>query len=367
LEKIAVVWEKPASGARMEGPSVGLDRQDAPGLSVEHVVKTFRHEPVLRGITLAVREGELLALLGPSGCGKTTLLRILAGLDFPDPGQGRIYFGGRDVTHLTAYERKAGFVFQQYALFEHMTVFDNVAFGLKVLPGRERPKRRELVERVFGLLRLVQLEEFAQRYPGELSGGQKQRVALARALAVNPKVLLLDEPFGALDAKVRKELRRWLRAFHDRTGITSLFVTHDQEEALEIADRVAILCRGEIRQVGSPEEVYHHPADDFVYQFLGDVYPIQHPEEGDGLGGPQGWVRADEIRIYREPVSPWSLPAAVEHFRWVGPVVKVGLRPRVSEGEYLEAHLCREEFLSLGLEVGEEVYLEFRVVKLPHS
>jgi sulfate transport system ATP-binding protein len=212
-----------------------------------------------------------MALLGPSGSGKTTLLRIIAGLDLPDSGTIRLH--DEDATRSTARDRQVGFVFQHYALFRHMTVFENIAFGLRVRPESTRPTERDIVMRVYELLQLIQLEWLGDRYPSQLSGGQRQRVALARALAVEPRVLLLDEPFGALDAKVRRELRQWLRRLHDDLHIASVFVTHDQEEALEVADRVAILSDGNIEQVGTPDEVCRHPANAFVEEFLRDVNP----------------------------------------------------------------------------------------------
>ncbi|HEY0411736.1 MAG TPA: sulfate/molybdate ABC transporter ATP-binding protein [Allosphingosinicella sp.] len=237
-------------------------------IAVEGVTKRFGAFPALNGVTLAAEPGEFLALLGPSGSGKTTLLRIMAGLDFPD--RGLVRFEGKDVTDLKVRDRRVGFVFQHYALFRHMTVAQNVAFGLSVKRRRERPPRAEVRRRAQELLELVQLGDLGDRYPAQLSGGQRQRVALARALAVEPKLLLLDEPFGALDAKVRKELRRWLRDLHDRMGLTSVFVTHDQEEALELADRVVVMDRGLVEQVASPQELYERPASAFVYAFVGD-------------------------------------------------------------------------------------------------
>lgn len=239
---------------------------------VSNVSKSFSRFQALTDATVEVASGELVALLGPSGSGKTTLLRIIAGLEFPD-NEGRIHFGGRDVTELSAYKRKAGFVFQHYALFNHMSVFENVAFSLRVLPSSRRPPEKEIRDRVSTLLEAVQLGSLEKRLPGQLSGGQRQRVAFARALAIEPEVLLLDEPFGALDAKVRKELRRWLRAFHERTHLTTLFVTHDQDEAFEVADRVVLIDQGVVQQIGSPDEVRRNPANAFVADFLGCEEP----------------------------------------------------------------------------------------------
>ena len=240
-------------------------------IQVQNISKTFGSFHALNDVSLNVAAGELVALLGPSGSGKTTLLRIIAGLESPDPGSGAVLFHDEDVTGHEVGKRGVGFVFQHYALFRHMSVFQNVAFGLKVRPWRSRPSKSQIRQRVTDLLRLVQLDTMADRLPSQLSGGQRQRVALARALAVEPKVLLLDEPFGALDAQVRRELRRWLRKLHDEVHITSVFVTHDQEEALEVADRIAVMNKGRIEQLGTPEEVYEHPANPFVYNFLGNV------------------------------------------------------------------------------------------------
>ncbi len=237
-------------------------------ISVRDVHKSYGRYPALNGVSLEIRPGELLALLGPSGSGKTTLLRTIAGLEFPE--QGQVLFDGADVTFASAAERKVGFVFQQYALFKHMTVARNVAFGLDVRKRQDRPDKAAIAKRAQDLLELVELGDLGKRFPSQLSGGQRQRVALARALAVDPKVLLLDEPFGALDAAVRKSLRRELRRIHDATGVTTVFVTHDQEEALELADRVAILNQGRIEQVGEPFEVSEHPASAFVAGFVGE-------------------------------------------------------------------------------------------------
>jgi len=245
-------------------------------IEVQHVRKVFGKHEALKDVSLRIESGELMALLGPSGSGKTTLLRIIAGLDIPDSGTIRLH--DEDATRSTARDRRVGFVFQHYALFRHMTVFENIAFGLRVRPKSTRPSERDIVLRVYELLKLIQLDWLGDRYPSQLSGGQRQRVALARALAVEPRVLLLDEPFGALDAKVRRELRQWLRRLHDDLHIASVFVTHDQEEALEVADRVAILSDGNIEQVGTPEEVCRHPANAFVEEFLRDLNPRQLPQ-----------------------------------------------------------------------------------------
>jgi len=237
-------------------------------IHIHHISKSFGSFNALKNVDLEVKTGELVALLGPSGSGKTTLLRIIAGLEFADVGEGSIQFHGTDVTHRSAYERKAGFVFQNYALFNHMTVAENIAFGLRVMKRPERPGREDIDKSVTHLLHRIALEGYGDRYPSQLSGGQKQRVALARALAVGPQVLLLDEPFGALDAKVRKTLRKWLRQFHDETRVTTLFVTHDQDEAFELADRVVVLHEGSIQQVGSPQQLREHPKNEFVADFL---------------------------------------------------------------------------------------------------
>ena len=237
-------------------------------IRIDKIRKEFGDFPALHDVSLNIRSGELIALLGPSGSGKTTLLRLVAGLEYPS--QGRILFGEEDASWKSVQERNVGFVFQHYALFKHMTVFDNVAFGLRVRSSETRPPKAEIRRRVEELIDMVQLSGMEGRYPGQLSGGQRQRVALARAMAIEPRVLLLDEPFGALDAKVRKELRRWLREFHDRTGHTTVFVTHDQEEALELADRVVVMSQGKIEQVGTADDVYDTPNSPFVFSFIGE-------------------------------------------------------------------------------------------------
>ena len=284
-------------------------------ISLRNISKTFGNYAALHDVSLEARDGEFLALLGPSGSGKTTLLRIIAGLEFPD--EGRVFFGDEDVTDLKAAARRVGFVFQHYALFKHMTVAENVAFGLNVRKRRDRPPTAEIKRRVEELLDLVQLGGRGDRYPAQLSGGQRQRIALARALAVEPRLLLLDEPFGALDAKVRKELRRWLRTLHDSMGVTSVFVTHDQEEALELADRVVVMDYGRIEQVARPRTIYDRPENAFVYDFVGDSnrLPVEVvAERGSFAGRPLAvvldgasdgpanlWFRPHEVRLTENP------------------------------------------------------------------
>jgi len=251
-------------------PLAGTERKkDTVQIEIRDIRKEFGKFPALEQVDLTIHSGELIALLGPSGSGKTTLLRLIAGLDYP--ARGSILFGHEDIANHPIRERRVGFVFQHYALFKHLTVFENIAFGLRVRKRRDRPAEAAIRAKVLELLQLVQLAGLEKRYPAQLSGGQRQRVALARALAIDPRVLLLDEPFGALDAKVRKELRRWLRELHDRTAYTTVFVTHDQEEALELADRVVIMNKGRVEQVGTPEEVYERPASPYVFHFLGNV------------------------------------------------------------------------------------------------
>ncbi len=349
-------------------------------VEVKNVTKKFGSFVALDNVSLKVDSGELVALLGPSGSGKTTLLRTIAGLEFPDPGNARILFYGDDVTMIPASERKAGFAFQHYALFRHMSVFENIAFGLRVRPRSTRPPEKQIQERVNKLLQLIQLEPLAKRYPSQLSGGQRQRVALARALAVEPKVLLLDEPFGALDAKVRKELRRWLRKLHDEIHITTLFVTHDQEEALEVSDRVAILRAGKIEQIGTPEEIYDHPASPFVYDFLGNVNlfsgrvhegsvvigdtEFSVPETAGETESPKvAFVRPHDIRITREPNLPKTFAALVIRSNAAGPVANLELE-RVNGGGQFTAQLSKEEFQQLLPKAGEQVFVELKNVKV---
>src|SRR5512136_3039336 len=326
-------------------------------IELRNISKYFGQFAALKEVSLTIPSGQLVALLGPSGSGKTSLLRIIAGLDFPD--RGDVLFEGMPATGRRARDRRVGFVFQHYALFRHMTVFDNVAFGLNVKPRRSRPANGEISDKVHGLLKLVQLENLAGRYPAQLSGGQRQRVALARALAVGPQVLLLDEPFGALDAKVRIELRRWLRRLHDEIHVTSVFVTHDQEEALEVADRIVVMNQGRIEQEGTPSDVYDRPANPFVFDFLGSVNLFHcRSEPGHALSEPAppalGYVRSHDIEIERHSLDPAAAPATVRSIHTVGPAVRVDL-VLASGGTPLEAHLSRDIADQLDLSPGEQV------------
>ena len=327
-------------------------------IQVRNIHKSFGAFTALGDVSLDFPSGELVALLGPSGCGKTTLLRIIAGLETADRGQ--VLLDGEDASDTHVRERQVGFVFQHYALFRHMTVFDNVAFGLRVKPRKQLPSESEIRRKVHELLSLVQLDWLADRFPPQLSGGQRQRIALARALAVEPRVLLLDEPFGALDAKVRKELRRWLRRLHDELHITSLFVTHDQEEALEVADRVVLMDHGKVEQVGTPAEVYERPATPFVYGFLGAVNRFDKQDEIGLLGRqvPQGQVQAyarpHELQIITDPAAT-GLDARVERVLSFGAASRVELTG--PEGRHLEAELSREQAAALNLQSGQQVRL----------
>ena len=361
-------------------------------IEIRNISKRFGDFQALRDVSLDIASGELIALLGPSGCGKTTLLRIIAGLETPDAGS--IAFAGQDSTDVHVRERKVGFVFQHYALFRHMTVFENVAFGLRMKPRRERPSEAQIRAKVMDLLQLVQLDWLADRHPAQLSGGQRQRIALARALAVEPQVLLLDEPFGALDAKVRKELRRWLRRLHDELHVTSIFVTHDQEEALEVADRVVVIHRGRIEQSGSPQQVWEHPASPFVYGFLGDVN-LFHGRAHEGLAHLQGMqievpehAQADNARAYAyvrphefdvQRYAPGAGPAdagrtsgivaQLERAIVVGPIARLELVPSDGHQEVqntppgappqsvIEAHIPAQQFHDMGLRAGETLVL----------
>ena len=321
-------------------------------IEVDHIRKTYGTFKALQDVILKIEKGELVALLGPSGSGKTTLLRIIAGLDVPDSGTIRL--NDEDATNSTARDRQVGFVFQHYALFRHLTVFENVAFGLRLRPKTTRPSEEDIRGRVRKLLELIQLDWLGDRYPNQLSGGQRQRVALARALAVEPRVLLLDEPFGALDAKVRKELRRWLRRLHDELHVASVFVTHDQEEALEVADRVAIMNQGLIEQVGTPIEVYDNPASVFVYQFLGDVNLFHGRAEATGTTA-LGFVRPYELDIARHSGGTNGVVvASVRHIASAGPVVRLELL-REGNGNSLDAEISRDRYRELALSVGDKV------------
>jgi sulfate transport system ATP-binding protein len=334
-------------------------------IEVRHISKTFGTFKALDDVSLTVQTGELLALLGPSGSGKTTLLRIIAGLEQADDGSGSILFHGEDVSGRPVRERGVGFVFQHYALFRHMTVLDNVAFGLRVKPWRRRPSRQQIRDRVMELLKLVQLDGLAGRYPHQLSGGQRQRVALARALAVQPKVLLLDEPFGALDAKVRQELRTWLRRLHDEIHVTSVFVTHDQDEALEVADRVVVMNTGRIEQVGTPDEVFHKPRTEFVMNFLGQVNQFPgHIEQGQvafgsGVAGQPAraariFVRPHEFDLETTPHDNTGIEARINRIHSAGATVRLEL---VSlSGQPLSVELSQDRFRALRVQPGQMVF-----------
>ncbi len=342
-------------------------------ISVTNIAKRFGNFVALDQVSLDFPSGELTALLGPSGCGKTTLLRIIAGLEVPDSGS--VVLAGEDASDQTVRERQVGFVFQHYALFRHMTVFENVAFGLRVKPRAQRLDNATIEKKVHALLDLVQLDWLGDRYPSQLSGGQRQRIALARALAVEPKVLLLDEPFGALDAKVRKELRRWLRRLHDELHVTSIFVTHDQEEALEVADRIVVLNHGKVEQIGTPQDVYDHPNTPFVYSFLGSVNLFRGRVHGDALQVGDhalgldkhtldhgdtaiAYVRPHEIEVSRPQGAAsfegnGGLPAKVSRIIPLGPNTRLELT--LDDGQLVEADISRERLRDLNLKEGEAV------------
>jgi sulfate transport system ATP-binding protein len=347
-------------------------------IEVRNIRKTFGNFTALDDVSLSIGSGELVALLGPSGSGKTTLLRIIAGLEIPDAGS--VHLGGEEATARSARERGVGFVFQHYALFRHMTVFENAAFGLRVRPRRRRPPERQIRARVEELLKLVQLEWAGERYPSQLSGGQRQRVALARALAAEPRVLLLDEPFGALDAKVREELRRWLRRLHQELHLTGVFVTHDQEEALEVATRVAVLNHGKVEQVGTPEQIYDHPETPFVSSFLGNVN-LFHGRVHDGrvylggtsiavqesagveVGATDGeramvHIRPHLLQIELHPNGKDSFPATVKHINAAGSRVKVELIS--AWGDPVRAEMDHERLRALALRPGLQVHVSPR-------
>ncbi|MDR1497172.1 MAG: TOBE-like domain-containing protein [Puniceicoccales bacterium] len=334
-------------------------------IRADNITKTFGDYTALDAVSLSVPDGKLVALLGPSGSGKTTLLRIIAGLEFADAGNGRIYFDEEDVTDVSPGRRGVGFVFQHYALFRHMTVAENIAFGLNVRRRSARPPRAAIKARVCELLKLIQLEDHASRYPSQLSGGQRQRVALARALAVQPKVLLLDEPFGALDAKVRRDLRRWLRNFHDETQITTLFVTHDQDEALEIADEVVVMNNAHVEQVGTPQEVYDRPTTLFVHKFLGNVNRIALPWRGLFAGAPlpveDGYVfvRPHDIELVHLNSDLDGDPACVTDIHAAGPVAKIAAR-RLDGLGIIDIEISRANLALLRLREGDDVLLRLR-------
>ena len=350
-------------------------------IEVRNIDKRFGNFHALRNVNLNIASGELVALLGPSGCGKTTLLRIIAGLEAPDSGS--IHFAGQDTTGVHVRERGVGFVFQHYALFKHMTVFDNVAFGLRMKPKKERPSEAQIRARVLELLSLVQLDWVAERFPAQLSGGQRQRIALARALAVQPQVLLLDEPFGALDAKVRKELRQWLRQIHHELGITSVLVTHDQEEALELADEIVVMNHGVVEQVGSAAALYQQPQSVFVTEFLGEANAFEHARIEAGrlhVGGYSQavatqtarqnvavYVRPHELALSTQP-QPNSIGAArIEHIHAVGPQVRVQLSMS-GQSKPIQAWLAPAQYRTQPLSHGQTVWLypqQLTVFRLP--
>jgi sulfate transport system ATP-binding protein len=352
----------PSDGADAAADGTGV------GIAIQHVTKRFGDFVALDDVSVDVPHGSLVALLGPSGSGKTTLLRIIAGLETAD--SGAIHYENEDATDRSPRDRNVGFVFQHYALFRHMSVFENVAFGLRV----RKWKRPAIEQRVNELLRLIQLDGLGAQMPSQLSGGQRQRVALARALAAAPKVLLLDEPFGALDAKVRQELRQWLRRLHDEIHVTSVFVTHDQEEAFEVADRVVVMNHGRIEQVGTPQEVFEQPANGFVMDFLGNVnvfhgrveggrallhggFEVEYPDYQEREAKPATvYVRPHELEIDRNPSDRASLAAHVVRINSAGVAVKVELAAR-DFGVVLHVVLSQERYAELGLHAGDAVFV----------
>jgi sulfate transport system ATP-binding protein len=323
-------------------------------IEIQKISKSYGESKILHDIDLKIESGELVALLGPSGSGKTTLLRVIAGIEQADAGSGPVLFDGVDVSNVDLGRRGIGFVFQSYALFKHMNVFENIAFGLRAKPRRERPDEARIREKVQSLLDLIQLGNLSQRYPSQLSGGQRQRVALARALAVEPRVLLLDEPFGALDATVRRELRRWLRNLHDTIHVTTIFVTHDQEEALEVSDHVAVMNAGRIEQFAPPQVVYEKPANAFVFKFLGS-YNVFHGRTGEGA-----FVRPHDIVLYRsaEQAGDDAQSGVVTHIGFGGPVVKVELE--AGDKSHVDVELTAPTFHELALQRGEKVWYALR-------
>ncbi|ART82404.1 sulfate ABC transporter ATP-binding protein [Oceanisphaera profunda] len=338
-------------------------------IHIEGINKSFGKTQVLHDINLDLPSGQLVGLLGPSGSGKTTLLRIIAGLEHAN--SGRISFNGNDVTDLHARDRQVGFVFQNYALFRHMTVFENIAFGLSILPKAQRPSKKDIKQKVDQLLEMIQLSQVAQRFPAQLSGGQRQRVAFARSLAVEPRVLLLDEPFGALDAQVRKELRRWLRRLHDELHFTSVFVTHDQEEAMDVSDQVVVMSQGKVEQIGTPDAIWEEPASRFVLEFLGEVnkidgelngsrfkvghYPLQLPIASHKQGSASWYLRPHEISLSTEVNAQHPLPVLVTDVNARGSLVQLELEPKDWPGQLMEAQLPHQHLI--GVKRGQTLYL----------
>ena len=339
-------------------------------ITLNNISKRFGNFAALDNINLEIPEGELVALLGPSGCGKTTLLRIIAGLEQADGGQ--VLLNGSDVTDQPVKNRQIGFVFQHYALFRHMTVFDNIAFGLRVKSRKERPSEAKIQEKVHALLNLVQLDWLADRFPDQLSGGQRQRIALARALAVEPSVLLLDEPFGALDASVRKDLRLWLRHLHHELNVTSIFVTHDQEEAMEVASQIVVLNHGKIEQKGSPNEIYDSPNNDFVSRFIGHTN-VFHLEKDDSswlastgiiIDDPKGiiaHVRPHNIQV-EKPQDPANAPVYLKDWQHLGAIIRLELSKDGVNGKAstIFAEMPNEQFRELALQKGDRVSLHIK-------
>ncbi|MDU8923824.1 sulfate/molybdate ABC transporter ATP-binding protein [Pasteurellaceae bacterium LIM206] len=343
-------------------------------IKIRQLEKHFDGFHALKNINVEFEQNKLTALLGPSGCGKTTLLRIIAGLEFAD--SGKIYFDEREMTRLSAAKRGVGFVFQHYALFQNMTVFDNVAFGLQVKPRTERPSKAEIQENVTALLKLVKLDWLANAYPNQLSGGQRQRIALARSLAVKPKVLLLDEPFGALDAQVRKELRRWLRDLHQELNVTSIFVTHDQDEALDMSDRIVVMNKGQIEQIDEPNHIYHRPQTPFVTQFVGDVNVFHgHIDEGNLVVGEfshkmapihnaatpvnnqpaTAYIRPYELTLSRSQDNALA-SGTICHINAIGFIVRIEIESAQSE-QPIEVILTQDAYSQAQYRTGEQVYL----------
>jgi sulfate transport system ATP-binding protein len=323
------------------------------GIEIKQLSKTFNTQRALYPLDLTIPDGELTVLLGPSGSGKTTLLRAIGGLELPEGGT--ILINGVDVTYLSPGERGIGFVFQNYALFQHMTVFENIAFGLKIKKRKYRPSKNEIKNRVLNLIKIVQLEGYEDRFPSQLSGGQCQRVALARALAIEPKVLLLDEPFAALDTKVRHELRRWIRKLHQELNLTTILVTHDQEEAMEIADKIIIMNEGKVQQIGTPLEVYQEPANPFVFRFLGRTNIIDKLEK-------KAFVRSHDIELHKEKSDTACLEAIIQQTRTIGAMIRAELK-RADIPEFIEAEFSYDYFHSLNLRPNDRVFVSFKKVK----